>query len=69
MLSKLNGIYDPLGLIGTFVIKGKILMRQLWTNCDKLEWGDKIPNDMHIKWAQFFKEMSQLYLMLLFIAA
>ena len=28
-LSKLNGIYDPLRLIGAFVIKGKILMRQL----------------------------------------
>ena len=35
-------------------------MRQLWTNCDKLEWDDKILNEMHIKWAQFFKEMSQL---------
>ena len=34
-LSKLNGIYDPLRLIGALVIKGKILMHQLWTNCDK----------------------------------
>ena len=42
------------------MIKGKILMHQLWTNCDKLEWDDKILNEMHIKWAQFYKEMSQL---------
>ena len=35
VLSRQNGIYDPLGLIGAFVIKDKILMRQLWTNCEK----------------------------------
>ena len=31
ILSKINGIYDPLGLIGPFTLRAKILMRTLWT--------------------------------------
>jgi len=60
VLSKLNSIYDPLGLVGSFIIKGKILMRQLWTDCVNLDWDDEIPVDMYNKWVKFFNEMSQL---------
>ena len=60
VLSKLNGIYDPLGLLGAFVIKGKILMRELWTADDKLSWDCKIPDEMYLRWIEFFKEMLEL---------
>ena len=35
ILSQINRIYDPLGLISPFTIKGKIAMRRLWTYEEK----------------------------------
>ena len=35
LLSQLNSIYDPLGLLSPFIIKGKVLLKQL---CIKRVW-------------------------------
>ena len=60
LLSQVNGIYDPLGLISPFIIKGKILLRLLWITDSKLGWDDKIPEEMRLKWNIYFKEMFEL---------
>ena len=60
LLSQVNGIYDPLGLISPFIIKGKILLRFLWIADSKLGWGDKIPVEMRLNWIIYFKEMFEL---------
>ena len=41
IMSIIHSIFDPLGLIGPFTVKGKVIMRILWKN--KLEWDDEIP--------------------------
>ena len=60
ILSQLNGMFDPLGLISPFVIKGKILLRQLWIAPEKYGWDDCISEDMRKSWVEFFTEMYQL---------
>ena len=60
LLSQLNGIYDPLGLISPFIIKGKILLRFLWLSDSKIDWDEEISEEMRLKWINFFKEMFEL---------
>ena len=30
ILTQVNGIFDPLGLLSPFIVKAKILLRKLW---------------------------------------
>ena len=60
ILSQINRIYDPLGLISPFTIKGKIAMRRLWTYEEKIDWDDPIPNTLFEEWRDFFTEFKEL---------
>ena len=58
ILSWVNRIYDPLGLISPFIIRAKILMQKLWLNTNqKLGWDDPISTDLQGEWNQFFIDM------------
>ena len=59
LLSQLNGIFDPLGLVSPFIITGKILLRQLCVT-NNFGWDDPIPDKMWLEWIQFFREMFEL---------
>ena len=56
ILSQVNGIYDPLGLLSPFVVKAKIHLRKLWTFEPKLEWDDELPEPLLNDWFDFFRE-------------
>ena len=56
ILSQINAIYDPLGLAGPFIVRAKILMRQLW-GMKSLSWDDVIPEIYKKGWIAFFKDM------------
>ena len=58
VLSQINGIFDPLGLVSPFVVKGKILLRQLCL--EKFGWDDPITEKMRLDWMKFFREMFEL---------
>ena len=58
ILSQINGIFDPLGLVSPFIIRGKILLRQLWV--EKFGWDDHITGKMRDDWIDFFKQMMNL---------
>jgi len=45
ILSQINSVYDPLGLIGPFTIRANILMRYLWACEPNLDWDDPIPEE------------------------
>ena len=58
ILSQINGIYDPLGLLIPFTMKAKILMQGMWTTDAKdLGWDDQLPPEVCLKWKKFFTEM------------
>ena len=51
ILSHVNGIFDPLGLVSRFTVRSKILMRRLWNQCNSdLGWDDPIPLVVRQKW-------------------
>lgn len=44
LLSDINSIYDPLGLVTPVMIKGKIFVQKLWYL--KVNWDDKLSEDL-----------------------
>ncbi|XP_062713800.1 uncharacterized protein LOC134290641 [Aedes albopictus] len=44
-------IYDPLGLVSTFVVHGKIMIQEMWRI--KIGWDEKIPTNLFTRWQQW----------------
>ena len=59
MMSQLNGIYDPLGLLTPFTVKGKIIMRKIWML--KIDWGDVLLTNVRNECLDFFRELLQIH--------
>lgn len=55
ILSILSQIYDPLGLIGPAIIKGKILIQELWKQ--KLNWDQPVPAMLKDYWIKFLSQI------------
>ena len=60
ILSTVNGIYDPLGLLTPYTIRAKIILRKLWVHEPKLEWDDPIPDTILNEWLAFVSELPHL---------
>ena len=58
VMSQLRGIYDPLGLLTPFTVRGKILLRKLWML--KFDWDDPLPPVVCSECMNFFKDMLEL---------
>ena len=60
LLSKLAGVFDPLGLASPFIIKAKILTQQLCLL--GLDWDDPIPNSHLTKWKTWLRRLPEFEL-------
>ena len=58
ILSKLAGIFDPIGAGAAVLIKPKIAMQELWQL--GLSWDDEVPPEVKRKWMTLFEEMIAL---------
>ena len=58
VMSHLNRVYDPLGLLVPFMVKGKLLMRKLWMK--GYDWDTPLSKVDYDEWIDFFKQMSQV---------
>ena len=57
-LSKLATVYDPLGSLGPFLIRGKIVLQQMWEA--GADWDDSPPEEITKSAEKWFKEMPDL---------
>ena len=60
ILSQINSIYDPLGLLSPFTAKAKTLMRKIWATTPKVEWDDPIPVNLQKQWCKISNEICQI---------
>ena len=60
ILSQINRVYDPLGLASPVTVRAKILMRQLWTAEESLDWDDPIPEKQRDNWLEFFQDLRNM---------
>ncbi|GFU16758.1 DUF1758 domain-containing protein [Trichonephila clavipes] len=58
ILSVVGRIFDPIGILGPFVIKLKCLLQELWTL--GVEWGSELPPKLRHKWQQWSSEAEGL---------
>ena len=57
ILSIVNSIFDPLGMLMPFTVKLKVILRKIWAHEPKLEWDDKVPKKIEDKWLEVLSEM------------
>ncbi len=50
VLSIISNIFDILGLLSPVIIRGKILMQEIWIR--RLDWDETLPPDLHNIWLQ-----------------
>ena len=60
ILSYVNSIYDPLGLLSPFTVKAKIILRKIWVLQPKCDWDDDLPDDIKNEWNVIYSEIPQL---------
>ncbi|GFU94500.1 integrase catalytic domain-containing protein [Trichonephila clavipes] len=58
ILSVVGRIFDPIGILGPFVIKLKCLLQELWTL--GVEWDSEFPPKLRHKWQQWSSEAEGL---------
>ncbi|KAM3967113.1 uncharacterized protein ACR2FA_011963 [Aphomia sociella] len=58
ILSVISQIFDPLGLLGPFIITAKVMLQRLWLL--KLGWDDEIPTSNTLTWVQFTSAIPML---------
>ena len=60
VLSNINKVFDPIGLLAPFTVKLKIMMRKLWSNVPKIEWDDQVPQILRTEWQQLLSELTEI---------
>ncbi|CAI6377187.1 unnamed protein product [Macrosiphum euphorbiae] len=55
ILSDLNRIFDPLGLLTPVLVKGKIFLQQMWAT--KMGWDTQLLDEMQNKWIGFYQTL------------
>ncbi|GBM11893.1 hypothetical protein AVEN_209599-1 [Araneus ventricosus] len=58
ILSVVGRIFDPIGILGPFVIKLKCLLQDLWTL--GVDWDSELPPKLRHKWQQWSSEAEDL---------
>jgi len=58
ILSDLNRIFDPLGLLTPVHVKGKIFLQQMWAT--KMGWDTQLSDEIQKKWIGFYQTLEQL---------
>ena len=52
ILSMMNGIYDPLGLLTPFTSQAKTIMRKVWSIEPRLGWDSTLPKELESEWTK-----------------
>ncbi|XP_023312074.1 uncharacterized protein LOC111692343 [Anoplophora glabripennis] len=53
ILSFIGKMFDPLGILGPVITRGKLLLQQIWSR--NLNWDDPLPPDILKQWQEFEK--------------
>ena len=58
VLKKTATIFDPLGFLSPFTVRGKLLMQEAWT--ETVTWDEVLPFQLANKWKTWFGELPDL---------
>lgn len=58
ILKTLMKIFDPLGLIAHYIIRGKVIQQEVWR--EGVGWDEKIPNHLSELWQEFVSQLPNI---------
>ena len=58
ILATVSSVFDPLGLVSPFVLRGRLLLRDLCRI--GLDWDDPVPEAAETAWADWIQDMTSL---------
>ncbi|XP_055543764.1 uncharacterized protein LOC129729277 [Wyeomyia smithii] len=58
VLSEVQKIFDPLGILSPIVLHGKLTMQDIWSV--KLEWDQELPEQIKNQWKWFCKQVEEI---------
>lgn len=58
VLSRISQVFDLLGLLASFLITGKLIMQQLWTQ--DIEWDSPLPEDIFTAWERYYTSLPRI---------
>ncbi|CAG7733531.1 unnamed protein product, partial [Allacma fusca] len=50
--------YDPVGFVTHFIIKGRIMIQEIWLK--KIDWNEQISGDLVEKWTTWVQELQKI---------
>ena len=62
ILSIVNSIYDPLGLLSPVTVRAKIIMRRIWACYPNIRWDDCLPLDLADEWSKIYEDLKKVNL-------
>lgn len=57
-LKILMSLFDPLGFLAHFTVRGKILLQEIWRS--KIGWDDEVPLSIYTKWSHWIQELKKI---------
>ncbi|XP_064647467.1 uncharacterized protein LOC135500152 [Lineus longissimus] len=58
ILSMISSVFDPLGFLAPFILKGKQILQELCTN--GADWDQPLPEELHPKWESWRRNLHDL---------
>lgn len=58
MLSVIMSLFDPLGILGNYIVKAKILMQDIWKS--GIKWDDQISDAQNKKWKLWLNGLEKI---------
>lgn len=58
VLSEIQKIYDPLGIISPIIVHGKLIMQSIWA--EKLDWDETLSGQTAVKWKWFCDQVAEI---------
>lgn len=58
VLRTIMRIFDPLGLISCFIIKGRVILQEIWR--EGFDWDEPISEQLKIQWLEFVRDLRRI---------
>ncbi|XP_055633928.1 uncharacterized protein LOC129774246 [Toxorhynchites rutilus septentrionalis] len=58
ILKCIMSLFNPLGLLASFLVHGKILMQEVW--CQKIQWDERVNDHIYSRWTKWISLFSQV---------
>ncbi|XP_043471613.1 uncharacterized protein LOC122504525 [Leptopilina heterotoma] len=58
MLAVIMSIYDPLGILLPFTIKGKLLLQNVWRS--KIGWDEELLKNEYVQWQEWIADLTKM---------